>query len=162
MKNLKQKINIFISRLKDIISKIRLKGRSGTLTLPTNKQELIDLLFRLCFPDDFISEISYERRYRILSSIAKDEQLITYLKNRYSIIYRSAVFDRNQNSNEYQKGVFAGRTIEILMLLNEIKNVKEITEEEFLEKQQKADFRREHFGRVNEVSSINHLINKIF
>ena len=97
-----------------------------------------------------------------MSSIGKDEQLAGYLKNRYSIIYRSAVFDRNQNSSEYQKGVFAGRVIELLTLLNDVEQVKQIPESEFLEKQQKADLRREHFGQASGGDSIKHIINKTY
>lgn len=120
-------------------------------------------MYRTIFSDDFIGEIDYQTRFSALKQLSQKKTVLSYLRNRYTRIYRSALFDRNTNSTEYQKGVFAGRVIELLALLNEIENAAQITQDEFQERLERTRKRQEMLTKDNEMFSFgDHLIKKVY
>ena len=127
-----------------------------------NKDELIDLLYKEIFTDEFDDSISYEKRFKMLNKLSQSPALIAFIRNRYTRVYKSAVFNRNQDSSGYQKGVFSGRVIELLTLLKEIDDIKDMNFKDYLEYQKRLEQKREYFGLSAKGKNNSQLINKTF
>ena len=125
-------------------------------------QEQIELLIRLLFRDEFDDNIDYSRRYKMLFALSRNQTLIGWLKNRYTRIYKSANFDRLKDSDTYQKGVYAGRLIEVLDLLNQLETISEVDKDQYVEQQNQADAMRAKFGTDKIKKDSSHLINKTY
>lgn len=86
---------------------------------------LISLLFKLLFKGDYIQPINERKRILVFLKINKDADIVELFQSLYTRAYQSMVFDWTKGPDKYEMGVYIGRVIELMHILDMIETAPE-------------------------------------